>query len=191
MNSNLRSLIFACLFILAFLGACCSSVYTNPVADVYPLQELNLPSEIDQISDVVNPDIFDKHETNEAGSYLWGEWNAEETSDLSGVWSSFVIYSDAHTAQTWFVEECHAWGEPFEIGGDGNNMYCVSFQQQYRSPPDSFCTLTGNYATFVVFRKGDLIVHIEEHAASENSMRLSEAIEYLAEEIENHLSEQP
>jgi hypothetical protein len=192
MKSISKLIILAFWFLLILsLSACCDPIYTEPTVDASPLQELILHTDIEEVSDVVEPHIFDFYETNEDNTYLRGEWKIDKTSDYAGVSAQFVIYPDAQIAQMWFADECSTWSRLYETGGGEENPYCISYKIQYRLPPDSFCKPDAMFYTDVVFRKGRLMIHVQEVTGDENSIKLSEAIEYLAEEIEKHLSEQP
>lgn len=177
---------FVCgIIITTSFSACCDPIKSPQEVDVTPLLNATIPEDAARASDIFDVKVFDSYDA----LIEKGEWTGSgENTDLSeiAVYFRFVNASDSPADE--FLWECeHAWGwgttDDFIFGGGTNNQFCVSYVNETRSTPDAFCVPTGEYESFVVFRKGELIITIRERSLDKHSQAKSKAISLLAQAI--------
>lgn len=183
------------VFLLVIVGVPCGLCWLTTgfcgemrylrVVDVSPLYELPVPLKIQTVDDLAELDIFDHWTPYGPDGYL-GEWRGRHP-QFHTVKVYFEIFEDTRSAADSFSGECEYSGFNaqfwFEYGGEGENRYCVSYVQQYRASPDSFCTPLGKYISFVVFQKGNMVIRLWEETEDKDSTVKDEVIELLAEAL--------
>jgi len=169
-----------------FTGFCGEMRYSREV-DVSPLHELPVPLNIQSIDELAELDIFDQMTPYGYGYH--GKWRGDEGkhTNFYTVQVYFEIFEDIYTAYDDFNWECEDWlfnaQSRFEYGGEEGNRYCISYVQQYRASPDSFCRPLGEYISFVVFQKGNMVIRIWEETKDKDSTVKDDVIELLAEAL--------
>ena len=167
------------------LSACCGEIRYFQDVDVSPLYELPVPL-VQSKDDLAELDIFDRMIPYPYG-YL-GEWGDEgKHPEFYAVQVYLDVYSDIQSANNAFTGECEGWSfndpSQFDYGGEEGNRYCISYVKEYRYSIDAFCRPTGEYVSFVVFQKGNLVIRIWEDTRDKDSTAKDDVIELLAQEL--------
>jgi hypothetical protein len=177
---------YLCVLIITMsLSACCGPIKSPQEVDVSPLLNAKIPEDAMRISDIFDLKIFDSYDA----LIDKGEWTGlGENTNLSGIVVYFWFVNASDSPADKFTWECeHAWGwsttDDFVFGGSTDNQFCVSYVNETRSTPDAFCMPTGEYESFVVFQKGELIITIRERSLDKHSQAKNKAISLLAQSI--------
>lgn len=180
---------FMLIIIAMLLNACCGEIRSSQVVEVSPLYELPTPLDIQSEDDIAKLDIFDQ--MTPYGYGYRGEWLGGDESKHPNLYSVKVdleLLSDIQSANDIFIGECEhpSFNDRSRIKYEGidGNQYCVSYVQEYRYSIEEFCMPTGEYVSFVVFQKGNLIIRIWEDTRDKNSTAKDDVIELLAQELE-------
>jgi hypothetical protein len=180
--------IFVLIIVVMLLNACCGEIRSPQVVNVSPLYELPVPLNIQAEDDLAELDIFDQ--ITLYGYGYRGEWLGGDDSKHPGLYSVKVdleLLSDIQSANDIFIGECEhpSFNDQsrFTYEGNDENQYCVSYVQEYRYSIDAFCEPTGEYVSFVVFQKGNLVIRVWEDTRDKNSTAKDDVIELLAQEL--------
>jgi hypothetical protein len=166
------SIPFACIlfyllfFVYVVLTGCEDIIPYRRNVKVAPLMDLVIPPDMD-LSPWTNPD---------AGYQSIGR---------RGVFTNVERFPSVAEAYEEFHIECeHAHYKPrVTYGGQGDNQYCVSPVDTGRSDPEGFCLPSGDYRSYVIIQKDDVVIEIYEESIVRNSSRKDEVIAQLAAEI--------
>ena len=173
-------LLFTLLILLRW--SCSWEIRYSREVDVSPLYELPVPLKIQSVDELAELDIFDQ--LTPYGYGYRGEWVG---GDFYGVRVDMELLADSQAANDLFTDECDngfvSKSSLFEYGGEEGNQYCISHIHEYRASTDSFCRPLGEYISFVVFQKGNMVIRIWEETKDKDSTAKDDVIELLAEEL--------
>lgn len=188
--------ITACFVILSPIVFFCAKPSARHPQEVNaaPLVNVIIPDNIENISDIINLELFDRVEelAVEDADFVKGYWlDSVESNyrEFAGITVEFALFPELEYAQGYYENMCDLRGTPFEYSEEYS--YCVSYATEDRLPPDSFCRPTGHYYSLVAFQKGRLVIIINEMSSNVSSSKKDEVIALLSQEIRKKTSVRP
>jgi hypothetical protein len=97
-----------------------------------------------------------------------------------------ALFRTEEKARSAFDGNCDTFKDRagFEVGGEGDDRYCVSLVARLRSDPGGMCLPVNAYWSFVVFQKQNLVIRIGESSRSAKGTAKNEIIAEVADGLD-------
>lgn len=152
--------------VLVILNDCDDVIHYRQNVNVAPLMNLEIPPDMDL--------------TNWTNSHA-----AEDSIGRIGVFTNVERFPTIEAASSQFYIECER--RPYRpdnvYGGQDDNRYCISYVETVRADPEGLCQPLGQYASYVIIQKGNVIIALYELSDQRTSTAKDEAIRRLADEL--------
>jgi hypothetical protein len=170
---------------------CNRDIKSPHLVNVSPLENVTWHSDTESIADFLDLSIFDSYEILDT-RFVTGQdayhWEEGTDSEYSNIDVELILFDNIMQAEDSFHSACeHSWYQPdvsdFTFGGSGADQYCISYVKEATADPEGLCRPLGYYYSYVIFRKGNLLITIRERTSDKASTRKNALIEQLAQEL--------
>jgi hypothetical protein len=158
------------------LGSCCASRFASrspQVVEIGPLRELP-ERRWETIRERFPQWKGRPGQGEELDLVFHSRWDQDEEGSPREVRIILTAFATTEKARSAFDNHCDKFGDRsgFEVGGSGDDRYCVSYVARLRS--------VNAYWSFVVFQKQNLLVEIDESSRTAQSTAKSGVIAEVA-----------